>query len=408
MAAQPRLDELLDLARHVGAAAIRHDEGLRHEPALLVGDADHRRLAHVAMLEQHVLDLDGAHRPPSRDDHIVRAASVMEVPVAVHEAVVLDEEPSVLAPHGDLTDLSRRERSSLVVDDCDLPAGNGLSQRALPDLVIREARIVGDDHADFGAAVHAAWAESPRALDPLERGRVHRLARVRELPRPKRRARRAARVAQEAVHRGSCRQVVDAEIAEGVDQAPGLEAARVRSRCDAEGQRRDGAVPEPVAPGRRRRTEIAVAGLEPDAVERRDHERHHRAMGVLHRLRQCARRSRRVLEDGQIIGGGRGLVGRGQTFETRGEITVGGDHAKMWEALLPGRGVTLDHEHPRPAVVETQRDTVRAEEREERNGDGAALHGAEERAVERQRRIEHDGDPIAARDAFTLEKMGEA
>ena len=48
------------------------------------------------------------------------------------------------------------------------------------------------------------------------------------------------------------------------------------------------------------------------------------------------------------------------------------------------------------------------EQREERHRDGAALHGAEHGAVERQRRLQHDGHALAAADAQLLEQVGEA
>src|SRR5437867_8501749 len=60
--AQPRLDELLNLARELRIAPLRDDEGFRHEPAPLIGDADDGRFPHVGVLEQHLLDLHRAHR----------------------------------------------------------------------------------------------------------------------------------------------------------------------------------------------------------------------------------------------------------------------------------------------------------------------------------------------------------
>ena len=127
-----------------------------------------------------------------------------------------------------------------------------------------------------------------------------------------------------------------------------------------------------------------------------------------HRLGQFARRARRVLEDGEIIGGGRWHVGRGQTFEARSEVAIGGEHPHVREGRLPGGGVALDHEHPRLAIVEAQRHTVRPEQREQRDGNGPALHGAEQRTVERQRRLQHDRDPVAALDPLALEEVREA
>jgi hypothetical protein len=60
------------------------------------------------------------------------------------------------------------------------------------------------------------------------------------------------------------------------------------------------------------------------------------------------------------------------------------------------------------AVVDAQREAVGAEQREERHRDGAPLHRAEQRAVEGQRGLEHDGHAVAARHAGALQHLGEA
>jgi len=82
-------------------------------------------------------------------------------------------------------------------------------------------------------------------------------------------------VAQQSVDRRRRRDIVDAERVEGVEETAGVEPARVRTDGDTERQWRDGPVPEAVSPRRRRWAEVPVAGLEADAVERGDHQRHY-------------------------------------------------------------------------------------------------------------------------------------
>ena len=59
----------------------------------------------------------------------------------------------------------------------------------------------------------------------------------------------------------------------------------------------------------------------------------------------------------------------------------------------------------RRAVVDAQAHAVRAEQREQRHRDGAGLHGAEQRRVEGQRRLQHDGDAVAGLHAARDEIM---
>src|SRR5437016_4588257 len=79
-----------------------------------------------------------------------------------------------------------------------------------------------------------------------------------------------------------------------------------------------------------------------------------------------------------------------------------------WNKLLPALGVARDEQQTRLAVVHAEPDAVGAKEREERNGDSAALHGPEDGTVEGERGIEHHGHAVALRDAVGFEEVGEA
>ena len=194
---------------------------------------------------------------------------------------------------------------------------------------------------------------------------------------------------------------------ERVAEARAIEFSGVRAGGDAQRQRRDRAVPEAMAPCGRRRTEVPVPGLEAHAVERRDHQRDDRAMRVADRRRQRTGRARRVLEDREIVGARVGGVPIALIDQARRQV-IDVEHLDVLEQRAPACGVALHDQQPRLGVVHAQRHPVRPEQREERDRDRAALHRAEERAVERQRWLEHDRDAIAAGDALTSQEVGEA
>ncbi len=185
-----------------------------------------------------------------------------------------------------------------------------------------------------------------------------------------------------------------------------MELPRVAADGDPEGERRDRAVPEAVAPRGRGRAEVAVAALEAHAVERRDHHRDHRAMRVADRRRQRPRRAGRVLEHREVVRRGARRVAIGLAGQALGHLG-GAQHDEVRESGAPALGVALHQQHPRATVVDAERDAVRPEEREQRHRDRAAFERAEERAVEGQRRLEHDGDAISARHVQALQEIRE-
>src|SRR5207245_5740909 len=122
---------LLELAGERRPGTLRNDEGLRDLAAQLVRRRDDRGLADVRVAQERVLDLDRAHRPARRDDHVVGAALVVEVTLLVHPPAVLHEEPAVLASDGNLAHGAGWESIAAPVHNRRLQSGAGPEERAL-------------------------------------------------------------------------------------------------------------------------------------------------------------------------------------------------------------------------------------------------------------------------------------
>src|SRR5688500_2884062 len=285
--AEPSFHELLKLAREARAGPRRHHAGLWDLPAQRIGDRDDGRLADIRMREQRLFDLERAHRPAGGDDDVVGASGVKEVAVRVNASAVLHAEPLTAPPDGNLAELAGGHRPR-AVDHRHLPPRRRLAARAATDLEALEHAIAGDDAAELRAAVHAARGNSEGPLDELPRLAIHRLAGERELLGSETAVVGEARLADHAVHRRRRGEVRDVEGVEGADEAVGAESSRVTADGDAERERGDGAVPQAMPPGRRRRTEVAIAAAESDPVEGGHHERHHCAMAVAHGLGERA------------------------------------------------------------------------------------------------------------------------
>jgi hypothetical protein len=131
-------------------------------------------------------------------------------------------------------------------------------------------------------------------------------------------------------------------------------------------------------------------------------------MRVAHRLRQGASRSRRVLKHREVVGRRRRRIVVPLAAQARREVLADGDHPHVGEQRLPALGIARDQQQARPTVVEAEGKALGAEEGEEGHGDGAALERAEKRAVEGQRRLQHDGHAVAGSDALRGEEVREA
>ena len=166
-------------------------------------------------------------------------------------------------------------------------------------------------------------------------------------------------------------------------------------------------MPEAVAPGRGRRAEEPVARPDAGAVERGDHEHDDGPVRVAHGGGQLARGAGRVLEDGEVVRRAAQLAARGIARQRGQQRVIGHDHVEVLDAARRVRLLGVRDEEPRRAVLDAEPHAIRAEQREERHGDGAPLDGAEERGVEGQRRLEHDRHAVARRHAAGREPVGE-
>ena len=121
-----------------------------------------------------------------------------------------------------------------------------------------------------------------RLVDRLARERHLRDAQIARLEQPG--------VADHAEHGRRRGEVVDPQLAQRLDDPRRVEAPGIGADVDAQRERRDGAVPQAVAPRGRRGAEVAVPRPQADAVEggdhggaRRDHSRHALTPPTCHR-----------------------------------------------------------------------------------------------------------------------------
>src|SRR5215216_2636935 len=127
--AKPLAHEILDLLpESLVTRPVGDDEGLHHLPAQRVGHADGSSLADLAVLQDRVLDLDGAHGPAGRDDDIVGAAGMIEVAVLVGAAEILGRDPLAAPPDFQFADDACRTDLPRRVLDLDAAAGDWLAQ----------------------------------------------------------------------------------------------------------------------------------------------------------------------------------------------------------------------------------------------------------------------------------------
>ena len=171
---------------------------------LLVGNAEHRAVAHARHLDQHRFDLGGIDVDAARDDHVALAVAQEDVAVGIlvadvahrHEiaqrdfaplgvVVVVGELREVRPAQIDLAHLALLHVAALLVDDAQGGALDDMADRA--GLAERLRRIVPDHDAGLGGAVvfgddrappfdhlalHRRRARRRPMRDPAQRGEV--------------------------------------------------------------------------------------------------------------------------------------------------------------------------------------------------------------------------------------------
>ena len=334
------------------------------------------------MLEEDVLDLHRTHRPARGDDHVVGSPRVVEVALLVDGAAVLGVEPGVAAPDHDLADLIRRAGLAVRPLHLDLYSRHRLAEGAGLDHVIPRPRIVGEDYPHLGGTVHAAHGHVERVFHERAGGAVDGLAGEGKLADCVAIARHLSRGLHHPVVGRRRREVGHLVVLERPEQPPRVELARHGPRRHPEGERGEGAVPEPVAPRRGRRTEEAVPRPDAGAVERGDHEDDDRPVRVADGGGQLARGARGVLEDGEIVSAGAHHIVRWIGRQLGHQRVVGHAHVQAGDGAGGLHLLGIGEEQTWPAILHAEAHAVGPEEREKRHRDGAHLDGAEEGSVE--------------------------
>ena len=159
-----------DVGRLQVGAGLRLDIGADLLAELLVGNAEHRAVAHARHLDQHRFDLGRVDVDAAGDDHVALAVAQEDVAVGIlvahvahrHElaqpdlaalgvVVVVGEFREVRALEVDLAHLALLHVAALLVDDAQQGAGHDMAHGAR--LAQRLLGIVPDHDAGLGGAV---------------------------------------------------------------------------------------------------------------------------------------------------------------------------------------------------------------------------------------------------------------
>ena len=195
------------------------------------------------MLEAGALHLEGADAVPGGDDHVVGPSDVPVVTVLILYGRVLGVEPLaaerldacvLVAPvaerivrvraraQADLASLPLRDGPLVLVEDLDVPAGEGLAHRAFAHL---EEGIVPDERVRLGEPVEVEDGEPVLRTEPADRFGIQRLPGRADAAEPLRIARPCVFDRHHRAHRRRCREhVCDLVPAEEVELLRRVEA----------------------------------------------------------------------------------------------------------------------------------------------------------------------------------------
>src|SRR5215472_13249227 len=126
-----------------------------------------------------MLNLDRAHGPSGRNDHVIGASIMVEISVLIGMAEVLCRKPFATPPHFDFPDLSSFARLAITVVNFDTHAWNGLAERTRLYNEVFGSRIVDEDHPHLGGSIHATGRHAAKCVVNEFKGcRIDRLARI--------------------------------------------------------------------------------------------------------------------------------------------------------------------------------------------------------------------------------------
>src|SRR5690606_11675147 len=131
-------------------------KGLHDLAAHGVGHADGGGLCHVGVFQNGVFDLDGAHGPAGRDNHVIGTAAMPEVAVFIRASQVFGGHPFAAPPNLQFARHAGRAGGAAGILHLRAQARHRLAQRTRLDLEVQRAGVADQAHADFGSAVHAA------------------------------------------------------------------------------------------------------------------------------------------------------------------------------------------------------------------------------------------------------------
>ena len=83
------------------------------------------------MFQNRVFNLDSTHRPTRRNNHIIGATAMKEIPFSVYMPKIFGGKPLALAPDLDLANDIGRAGHTCCVLDLYLRTGDGLAERPL-------------------------------------------------------------------------------------------------------------------------------------------------------------------------------------------------------------------------------------------------------------------------------------
>src|SRR3989449_5846028 len=129
---------------------------------------------------------------------------------------------------------------------------------------------------------------------------------------------------------------------------------------------------------------------------------------MLDGLRQRARSARRILQYREIGGARVRRIDGTDGLEGGPEGVIDGHDRDPRELRAEGLGTLLRQEQAGLAIVDAERQPLRAEEREQGHGDRTALDGPEQTYIECLTRIEDDGHAIAVANPQRRKPVGKA